>query len=100
MMSGVPSLSPTPSVNLGKDNVSVASSVASYGKRDALENRALAMKKMKERALNKIKKSEGVKSQGVSVAGGEDSYPVKSEEGAEGQGSGVKVEEAKMERRR
>ena len=34
------------------------------------------------------------------MAGGEDSYPVKSEEGAEGQGSGVKVEEAKMERRR
>jgi hypothetical protein len=77
MMSGVPSLSPTPSVHQGDgpmnekkglsdgkikerdaDKISVASSARSYGKRDALENRALAMKKMKDRALKKMSQVE------------------------------------------
>jgi hypothetical protein len=119
MMSGAPSLSPTPSVHQGDgpmiekkglsdgkikerdaDKISVASSARSYGKRDALENRALAMKKMKDRALKKIQSADCIKSENVSVTGGEDSNLMKTDISAEGVRSDPKIEAAKMEKRR
>jgi hypothetical protein len=120
IMSGVPSLSPSPSVHQGDgpmtadkkglsdgkiregdaDKISVASSARSYGKRDALENRALAMKKMKDRALKKIQSMDRIKSENVSVTGGEESNLMKTDISAEGIRSDPKIEAAKMEKRR